>query len=149
MLLRLEDRIEGVAPEAVFDFVARNHWRNHPRWDPNIEEIVPLDPGPIQTGSRARVKRKKRPGDEILEVVAFEPNSRWVSRSQIGPLSLQMTALIDRLGDSTSRLSLIADTQARGPMRFVLPLLAPVFRRQMRASLSRINEMLKAENTKS
>lgn len=146
MLVRVDDRIDGAAPEAVFDFVARNHWRNHPRWDPNIEEIVPLDPGPIQTGSRARVRRKKGSGDEILEVVAFEPNSRWVSRSEMGPLTLQMTALIERVDDATSHLSLIADTQARGPIRYVLPLLAPLFRRQMRASLSRIGEMVATED---
>jgi hypothetical protein len=144
MLLRVEERIEG-APEAVFDFVARDHWRNHPRWDPSIDEIVPLDPGPIHAGSRARVKRKKGSGDEILEVVAFEPNSRWVSRSEIGPFTLQMTALIDPVDHAASRLSLIADTEARGVMRYALPLLAPVFRRQMRTSLSRIKEMVRTE----
>jgi hypothetical protein len=132
-------------PGTVFDFVARDHWRNHPRWDPNVVEIVPIDPGPIRAGSRARVRRKRGSGDEVLEVLAFEPDSRWVSRSRIGPFELTMTALTEPVGEGATALTLIGDTRAGGAVRFALPLLAPVFRRQMRASLRRIAEMVEAE----
>ena len=129
-------------PAAVFDFVARDHWRNHPRWDPNVLDMTPLEQGPIRAGSRARVRRKQGAGDELLEVLEFEPDSRWVSRTQIGPFSLTMTALIEPADDGASRLALVGDTQARGAAHYLLPLLAPVFRRQMRASLKRIKEMV-------
>jgi hypothetical protein len=129
-------------PSAVFDFVAREHWRNHPRWDPNVVDMTPLESGPIRAGSRARVQRRRGSGDEVLEVLEFEPDSRWVSRTQIGPFSLTMTALIEPAEEGASRLALIDDTHARGAVRYVLPLLAPVFHRQMRASLERINAML-------
>jgi hypothetical protein len=144
MRLRVEERVER-APGIVFDFIARDHWRNHPRWDPNVVEIMPLEHGSIRAGSRARVRRKRGSGDEVLEVLEFKPDSRWVSRSQIGPFSLEMSALIDPADEAASRLVLIADTQARGAIRHLLPLLSFVFRRQMRASLRRIKEMVETE----
>jgi hypothetical protein len=144
----MRQRVEGKImrpPGAVFDFVARDHWRNHPRWDPNVLEIVPLQHGPIRAGSRARVRRKHGPSDQPLEVLEFEPDARWVSRTQIGPFSLTMTALIEPADDATSRLTLLADTRAQGAARLLLPLLAPVFRRQMRASLERIKQTVETE----
>jgi hypothetical protein len=144
MRLRVEERV-GRAPGVVFDFIARDHWRNHPRWDPNVVEIIPMEHGPIRAGSRARVQRKRGSGDEVLEVLEFKPDSRWVSRSQIGPFSLQMSALIDPADEAASRLVLISDTQARGAIRYLLPLLSVVFRRQMRASLKRIKELVETE----
>ena len=132
-------------PAMVFDFIAREHWQNHPRWDSNVIEIVPLDHRPIQAGSRARVRRKRNAGDEVVEVLEFEPNERWVSRTQIGPLSLVMTALIEPANPGASRLTLVGDTQARAPMRYLLPALALIFRRQMRTSLERIKQMVETE----
>jgi hypothetical protein len=147
MRLSVEGRIDR-APGVVFGFVARDHWRNHPRWDPNIVEIIPLESGPIRAGSRARVRRRRGSGDELLEVLEFEPESRWVSQSQIGPFFLVMTALIEPAEEAVSRLTLIADTRARGAVRYLLPVLAPLFRRQMRRSLRRIKELVEKEDTK-
>ena len=144
MRQRVEITIER-PPAVVFDFVARDHWRNHPRWDSNVVEIIPLEEGPIHTGSRARVRRKRGRGDEVLEVLAFEPDTRWVSRSEIGPFALEMSALIEPVGDAASRLTLVAETQARGAVRYLLPVLAPLFRRQMRMSLKHIEEMVESE----
>jgi len=143
MRQRVEVKIRR-PPADVFDFVARDHWRNHPRWDPNVVDMTPLDPGPIRAGSRARVRRKRGADDEVLTVLAFEPDARWVSQTQIGPFSLTMTALIEPAGEGTSRLELIADTHARGVVGLLLPLLAPVFGRQMRRSLDRIKEMVES-----
>jgi hypothetical protein len=132
-------------PRVVFDFVARHHWRNHPRWDPNVVEIIPLEPGPIRAGSRARVRRKRASGGQLLEVLEFEPDRQWVSRSQIGPFSLEMTALIEPVEEGASRLTLAAQTRARGAIRYLLPMLAPIFRRQMRGSLHGIKQMVESE----
>jgi hypothetical protein len=144
MRTRVEGRVER-PPSAVFDFIARDHWRNHPRWDPNVVEIVPLDDGPIRVGSRAHVRRKRESDSGVLEVLEFEPDGRWVSRNQIGPFTLVMTALVEPADVSASRLILIGDTHARGAIRYALPLLGVVFRRQMRASLKRIAEMVETE----
>jgi hypothetical protein len=144
MRLRVERTVQR-PPGVVFDFIAREHWRNHPRWDPNVIDITPLEPGPIRAGSRAHVRRRRGSGDGPLEVLEFHPDSRWVSRNEIGPFSLTMLALIRPESEAASRLTLISDTRARGAIRFLLPLLAPVFRRQMRASAKRIEELVVAE----
>jgi hypothetical protein len=60
MRLRVEITIER-PPGVVFDFIARDHWRNHPRADPNILEMTPLEPGPIGSGA-ARVRRTRGVG---------------------------------------------------------------------------------------
>ena len=144
MRLRVEGTVQR-APDVVFDHIARDHWQNHPRWDPQIIDITPLENGPIRTGSRARVRRKGGWGDGLLEVLEFEPDSRWVSRNEIGPFSVTMTVLIEPQKDAASRLTLIGDNQARGVIRFLLPLLAPVFRRQMQATLKRLKELVETE----
>jgi hypothetical protein len=148
MRLAVEEVIQR-PPDVVFDFVGREHWQNHPRWDPNVTEITPLTAGPIGLGSRARVRRRRGGGrhEEILEVTAFEPNSRWAGRSQVGPFSLEMTALIEPVGAGASRLRLMGDTQARPPIHYLLPVLDIVFRRRMRESLRRIRNMVEAETT--
>ena len=144
MRMRVDGTVER-APGVVFDFIARDHWRNHPRWDPQIIEITPFEHGPIRTGSRAHVRRKGGWGDGLLEVLEFEPDSRWVSHNEIGPFSVTMTVLIEPQKDAASRLTLIGDNQARGVVRFLLPALAPLFRRQMQASLMRVKELVETE----
>lgn len=148
MRLAVEEVIQR-SPEVVFDFIGRDHWRNHPRWDPDVIEMTPLTAGPIGVGSRAAVRRRRGGGrnHEILEVTGFEPNYRWAGRSQIGPFSLEMTALIVPIEAGASRLRLMGDTHARPPIRYLLPVLAIVFRRQMRESLRRIKHLLEAETT--
>ena len=55
--------------EQVFQFVATDHFQNHPKWDPSIVEIIPLSPGPITVGTAARVVRQQGAG--MLEVTAL------------------------------------------------------------------------------
>ncbi len=129
-------------PADVFRFVGHEHFANHPRWDENVLEMTPLEPGPIAAGSKARVRRKRASEDEILEVLDFEPDRRWRSRDNVGPFLLTMTAVIDPVGDNASRLTLEADVLASGPARVAARVLRPVFRRQMRKSLARIKAMI-------
>ncbi len=35
----------------VFQFVATEHFQNHPKWDPSITEIIPQSTSPIGVGS--------------------------------------------------------------------------------------------------
>jgi hypothetical protein len=41
------ERIVWRPPADVFDFVARNHFQNHPRWDPDVLEMTQTTPGPV------------------------------------------------------------------------------------------------------
>jgi hypothetical protein len=133
-------------PRAVFDVIAVHHFENHPRWDPNVIEMTPLTPPPIGIGSQAQVRRKRGGSDnEILEVTAFERDRRWQSRDNVGPFLLTMEALIEPIGQGSSRLVLRAETRASGVMRFVARLLKPVFAAQMNRSLGRIKQLVEHE----
>lgn len=131
--------------EDVFEFVAVNHFRNHPRWDSNIVELTPMQSGPVAVGSTARVQRRKGADNEVLEVVEFEPPRHFGTRDNIGPFLLRVTCLFQPVEPRTSRLTLIADTTVAGPMRIVAPLLRPLFARQMRKSLRRIKTLVEEE----
>ncbi len=124
----------------VFQFVATDHFQNHPKWDPAIMTIVPLSPSPIGVGSTAQVIRKQGPG--TLEVTAFEPDRLLTTRSVIGPFILVMTCQLTAVDAAHTRLQLHAATEARGPIRLITPLLKPVFTRTMRRSLATIKAMV-------
>ncbi len=124
----------------VFQFVATEHFQNHPKWDPSIVEMTPLSAGPIGVGTTARVVRKQGPGS--LEVTAFEQDRMMTTRSIIGPFILDMTCSLDAVDANHTRLRLHAATEAHGRMRLVLPLLKPMFKRTMRRSLATIKTMV-------
>jgi hypothetical protein len=39
------------AAEDVFRFVATDHFQNHPKWDPAVEQMTPASPGPMAQGA--------------------------------------------------------------------------------------------------
>jgi polyketide cyclase/dehydrase/lipid transport protein len=145
MRLRVTIRVDR-PPEDVFRFVATNHYANHPRWDGQVEEIEPLTPGPIAVGARARVRRRRGSPDEVLEVTAYSPPRHFATRDNIGPFLLEMDADFESLGENATLLTLTADTSAKGPVRLALPVLRPIFRRQMRKSAVAIRSMVEAES---
>lgn len=53
MYLEVSTRIER-PPNDVFEFVAVNHFRNHPRWDPNVVEMTPTSRGRWRLEARCR-----------------------------------------------------------------------------------------------
>ncbi len=124
----------------VFQFVATEHFQNHPKWDPSITEIIPQSPSPIGVGSSALVIRKQGPGG--LEVTAFEQDRMMTTHSSIGPFILDMTCSLDAVDADHTRLRLHAATEAYGRMRLVLPLLKPMFKRTMRRSLATIKTLV-------
>ncbi len=143
MKIAVSQRIER-APADVFDFVATNHFDNHPRWDDSIVTIERLDEGAVRVGSKAAVRRKRKTPDEVIEVLEFDRPRRFVARDNIGPFLVHFACDIEPVGTSASRLVLASDTSATGPARFLLPVLRPVFGRQMRRSLKRIKTMIEA-----
>lgn len=68
-------RVIDRPPAVVFNFLAVNHLRNHPRWDPRME-LHQLSDGPIGVGTRFRRRhtRVDVPVDGMMEVVEFEPD---------------------------------------------------------------------------
>jgi hypothetical protein len=136
-------------PEVVFDFVARHQFENHPRWDPDLVEMSQTSLGPMGIGTAARVVRRqgRRRVEGTATVRAYEPDRVAAWDVRFGPFRLDQRAeLIPERDGAATRLRLSIDTTAHGPVRVILPLLCPRFRKSMTQSLSTIAALLEDEH---
>jgi hypothetical protein len=139
------ERIVRRPPEVVFDFVARHHFDNHPRWDPDLLEMSQTSPGPVGVGSTARVVRRQGRGrvEGTATVADYEPDRRAAWDVRFGPFRLDQRAeLIPEHGGTATRLRLSVDTSAEGPIRLLVPFLRGRFRKTMTHSLRTIAALL-------
>ena len=136
-------------PAVVFDFVARHHFENHPRWDPDVLDMSQTSPGPVGVGTTARVVRRQGRGrvEGTATVVAFEPDRRAAWDVRFGPFRLDQTAELVPEHDGATRLRLSIDTSAKGPIRLIVPLLRGRFRKTMTQSLRSIAALLEQEHS--
>ena len=139
------ERVVQRPPEVVFDFVARRHFENHPRWDSDVLEMTQTSPGPIGVGTTARVVRRqgRRRVEGSATVVEYEPDRRAAWDVRFEPFRLHQRAEFapEQRGAAT-RLRLSVDTSAHGPIRVIVPLLRGRFRKTMAQSLRTIAAML-------
>lgn len=132
------------APADVFRFVATDHFVNHPRWDPSIVTMEQTAAGPMGTGTTARLVRLDR-GKRVegtMKITQYEPDRRFAAEVSFGPFVLHQQVIVEPVSQGSSRLALIIDTRATGPMRLLLPLLRGRFRRTMTESLDQIKDMV-------
>src|ERR1051325_10491959 len=82
--------------DKVFHFFAREHVKNHPRWDPDIElwldSEVPLEAGTI---IHRRNRRSGTPVEGTIEVVEFEPNRAFATVIHDGPVEMRSRTLFE------------------------------------------------------
>ena len=134
-------------PEDVFRFVATDHFQNHPKWDPAIEQMTPTSPGPMAKGATARLVRRDRGRvmEGIITVTEYEPVRTFAAVSRFGPFTLRQRASLEPAPGGATRLHLAIDTAVTGPIRLLLPLLKPQFRKTMAASLLTIKQHVEAQ----
>jgi Polyketide cyclase / dehydrase and lipid transport len=133
-------------PAEVFRFVATEHFRNHPKWDPAVTSITKTSPGPIGVGTTARLVRTDR-GRRVegsLEVTEYQPVSSFTEVSRFAGFTLHARATFALVAPASTSLELVIDTRARGAIRLLLPLLRGTFRTTMARSLGRIKEQVEA-----
>jgi len=84
----------------VFHFVAEQHVRNHPRWDPDIELWLESD-NPIGVGTiiHRRNSRSGTPVEGTMEVVEFEPNRAMGTIIHDGPVEMRGRATFEAVAD--------------------------------------------------
>jgi hypothetical protein len=84
----------------VFDFCARQHVRNHPRWDPDIQ-LEQVSPGPIGVGTiiRRRNSRSGTPVPGTMEVVEFQPDASIAMTIREGPREMRGGMTFEGVGD--------------------------------------------------
>jgi hypothetical protein len=84
-------------PEDVFRFVATDHFQNHPKWDPAIEQMAPTSPSPMAEGATARLVRRDRGKvmEGIITVAEYEPVHTFAAVSRFGPFTLRQRASLE------------------------------------------------------
>jgi hypothetical protein len=93
-------------PADVFRFVAVDHVRNHPRWDP-LMELEQLSEGPIGVGTVIR-RRHTHYGPLVegtMEVVEWEPDRAFGMVVQDGPLEMRSRMSFEPEGEGGTRLT--------------------------------------------
>jgi hypothetical protein len=94
------------SPSDVFRFVATEHVRNHPRWDP-VMQLEQVTDGPIGVGTTIR-RRHTHYGDPVegtMEVVEFEPDRAFGMVIHDGPVEIRSRLSFDPEGQESTRLT--------------------------------------------
>jgi Polyketide cyclase / dehydrase and lipid transport len=76
-------------PGEVFQFIAVDHVRNHPRWDPTMK-LEQLTEGPIGVGTviRRRHTHAGSPVEGTMEIVEFAPDRALGMVIHDGPVEM-------------------------------------------------------------
>ncbi|MFI7482004.1 SRPBCC family protein [Kocuria sp. M1R5S2] len=128
-------------PDVVFDFVAVDHLRNHPRWDPYMQ-LRQLTDGPVGVGTRFRRRhtRTGQPVEGTMEVVEFE-----VGRSMgviiheatpNGPLEVHSRIVVEPAGKGRTTVTIHLNIPAMD---------ATMDPSAVEASLRRMKELIESE----
>ena len=93
--------------DKVFSFFAREHVRNHPRWDPDIELWLDAD-APLQVGTiiHRRNRRSGTPVEGTMEVVEFEPDRVFATVIHDGPVEIRGRTLFEAVGENQTQLTM-------------------------------------------
>jgi hypothetical protein len=121
-------------PADVFRFVATDHVKNHPRWDPQMS-LVQETPGPIGVGTRIRRSRSggETPVEGEMEITEFDPDRRMGAVIRDGPVELRSLMTVEPEGETGSRLTFTVESDDA-------PL--DMMEEPIKGSLRRIKEMV-------
>jgi hypothetical protein len=139
--MRVEASQEIARPVAeVFRFFAREHVRNHPRWDPDIE-LEATSTAPLAVGSviRRRNNRSGTPVAGTMEVVVYEPERAFATVIREGPVEVRGGALFEPIGADRTKLTITTDVP--DDPRWDPSLIAS----RMQRSVATIKDLIEAE----
>jgi hypothetical protein len=93
----------------VFQFCARDHVRNHPRWDPDMQ-LEQVSEGPIGVGTIIRRLRTHSgtPVEGTMEVVELEPDRAFGTLIHDGPSETRARTTFEAEGQGRTRLTMSA-----------------------------------------
>jgi carbon monoxide dehydrogenase subunit G len=114
-----------------------------PEWQTSAVEAH--TEGPLAQGSHITEKRRLlgREVDSELEVIAYEPPKRLTLRSLGGPVRFTVDHELVGQGGGT-RLTLVAEAEPGGLMRFTGPMVARTAEQQFRQDFDRLKELLES-----
>ncbi len=144
--MRIEESIEiNRPPEEVFDYVANPE--NLPEWSGIVLEVRKEAQGELREGDRftAVAKFLGRRFETPMEVTSHDPPRRHSDRSTGGPFEQEYTYTFVETEGGATRLTQVAEGEPGGFFRLVGPVLEMAGRRQFRADLQTLKDLLEAE----
>ncbi len=132
--------------QEVFDYVANRE--NLPEWSAPIQEVRKETQGPLlEEGARFTTVAKflGRRFETPFEVSVHEPPRRHTDRSTGGPFPQEYTHIFEEVAGGGTRLTEVTDGEPGGFFRLAGPLLEIAVRRQFRADLETLKDLLEAQ----
>jgi uncharacterized membrane protein len=147
-VMRVEESIIiNRPPEAVFGFLSVR--TNDPVWMASVTESEWLDPAePMGVGRRGRMVMQAMGRREFLdEVTEYEPGRRIAHRSVAGSMQIRTACIAEPAGNGCRATVLYEPERLPGGVvgRMTAPLTARIVRRNFRADLARLKDILEAE----
>jgi ligand-binding SRPBCC domain-containing protein len=134
-------------PEEVFDYVANRE--NLPEWSTPILEVRKQTQGPLtEEGARYTTVAKffGRRVETPFEVTVHDRPRRHTDTSRGGPFSQEYTHIFEEVAGGATRLTGVSDGDPpRGFFKLAGPLLDLASRRQLRADLETLKDLLEAQ----
>ena len=124
-------------PEAVFDYLV--DLRNELTWNPGVQSMEKITPGPVGVGTQYRAKWKQS-GTVIVECTSFDRPRGWAYRNG-GPVSVEFDASVAPL-DTGTRLDVRFVARPHGWFRLVFPVFVLVMKRQERTNMANLKRAL-------
>ena len=146
--MRVEESILIDRPaEAVFGFLSVRS--NDPVWMASVTESEWLDPAaPMGVGRRGRMVMNAMGRREFLDAVTeFEPGRRIAHRSVAGAMEILTACIAEPAGTGCRAIVVYEPLRLPGGVvgRLLAPLTARIVRRNFRADLARLKDILEAE----
>ncbi len=143
--MRVEESVEINRPlEEVFDYAANPE--NLPEWSGLVQEVRKETQGPLEEGARFTTVAKflGRRFETPFEVSVHEPPRRHTDRSTGGPFPQEYTHIFEEVAEGRTRLTQVSEGEPGGFFRLAGPLLEMAGRRQFRADLETLKDLLEA-----
>jgi carbon monoxide dehydrogenase subunit G len=144
--MELEQTIEiARSPAHVYAFVATDHARNHPRWDPAISDMRQETPGPVAVGTEFSLDRKMmgRKNPMRIRVTKMDP-ARELDFEVTGPMPMNMAMLMEPAGEDGTSLTMRFRAQPSGLWRLMEPMMRMQMGKEMGRTQLRIKEMVES-----
>jgi uncharacterized protein YndB with AHSA1/START domain len=131
--------------EEVFAYVGDQ--TNTPQWQAGLVEVRRTTEGPIGVGTKHTFVRTfmGRRMEADNEYIAFEPNRRIAFKTTSGPVRVEASYVFEAVPEGT-RVTSTVEMDASGFLSLAEPLIAAGLRREMKAAIPVLKELL--ENQK-
>lgn len=116
-----------------------------PKWSAASLESTKTSAGPIGVGTTARAVSKLlgRRIESEMEMIEFEPNRRFTTRSKSGPFPIQATVTFEAVNGST-RVNATIEAEPGGFFKVAEPLIVSIAKRQFQSDFDNLKDLMEA-----